>query len=252
LKGDYVAIERGGAVQAPQLELSLVRRFTSHALADNLEREATMIVLIGQYDSPFVRRVGIAMTLYGLPFEHRPWSVWGNAEDIARFNPLRRVPVVVLEGGEVLIESGAILDGLDELVGAERALLPRTGVRRRDGLRVVALATGLADKAVSLLYEQLFRSESQRSATWVDRCHRQIEGTLRALETDRAGRAGPWWLEGGLTHADIAVACTLRFLSEAHGDLYRPSEWLALEEHRARSEALPSFQKIYLPITNRL
>ena len=38
------------------------------------------MILIGQYDSPFVRRVGIALRRYQLPFEHRPWSVWGDAE----------------------------------------------------------------------------------------------------------------------------------------------------------------------------
>ena len=90
------------------------------------------------------------MTLYGLPFEHRRWSVWGNAEDIARFNPLRRVPVLVLDDGEVLIESGAILDGLDDFVGESRALLPRGGARRRDGeeeLGIYSLAGSLRHPA---------------------------------------------------------------------------------------------------------
>ena len=45
--------------------------------------------LIGQYDSPFVRRVAIAMRLYGIGFEHRPWSTFGDADKIAPFNPLR-------------------------------------------------------------------------------------------------------------------------------------------------------------------
>ncbi|MET0575043.1 MAG: glutathione S-transferase N-terminal domain-containing protein, partial [Mesorhizobium sp.] len=40
------------------------------------------MILIGQYDSPFVRRVGIALTLYGLPFEQRPWSSFGDAEKL--------------------------------------------------------------------------------------------------------------------------------------------------------------------------
>ena len=60
------------------------------------------MILIGQYDSPFVRRVGIAMTLYGLVFEHRPWSVFGDAEKIRAFSPLTRVPTLVLEGGDYL------------------------------------------------------------------------------------------------------------------------------------------------------
>lgn len=58
--------------------------------------------LIGQYHSPFVRRVAIALRLYGLSFEHRPWSAFGDADRIAPFNPLRRVPTLVLDGGEVL------------------------------------------------------------------------------------------------------------------------------------------------------
>jgi len=67
------------------------------------------VILIGQYDSPFVRRVAIAMRLYGLAFEHRPWSVFGDAEKLREVNPLMRVPALVLNTGEVLIESFAIL-----------------------------------------------------------------------------------------------------------------------------------------------
>jgi len=91
------------------------------------------MILIGQYDSPFVRRVGIALGTYGLAFEHRPWSVWGDAEKIAAHNPLRRVPTLLLDDGTALVETFAILDTIDELVPAQRALLPRSGPARRDG-----------------------------------------------------------------------------------------------------------------------
>ena len=76
------------------------------------------MILIGQFDSPFVRRVAIAMRLYGLSFEHKPWSVFGDAEKIAAYNPLMRVPTLVLDNGEVVIESHAILDALDQLAPA--------------------------------------------------------------------------------------------------------------------------------------
>ncbi len=57
------------------------------------------MILIGQYDSPFMRRVGIALVLYGMAFEHRPWSVFGDADRLRAGNPLMRVPVLVLEDG---------------------------------------------------------------------------------------------------------------------------------------------------------
>src|SRR5438105_766866 len=148
------------------------------------------MILVGQYDSPFVRRVAIALHHYGMPYEHKPWSVWGQADLVAQYNPLRRVPVLVMDDGEVLVESSAILDALDDRVGEGRALLPRTGDARRAALRVCALATGLADKGVSLLYERVLRKDDRRSALWVDRCTAQIGATLDLLEAERAGRAG--------------------------------------------------------------
>ncbi len=202
------------------------------------------MILIGQYDSPFVRRVAIALRRYRLAFEHRPWSVWGDAERIARHNPLRRVPVLVLDDGVALVESAAILDSLDDLAGP-RALLPRGGVERRDGLRICALATGLGDKAVTLLYEHVLRPEDRRSRVWVERCQGQIRDTLALLESERGGRPGPFWLGGELGHPDIAVACVLRFLGEAHPTLWRPADFPALAAHAERCEKLPEFQEIY-------
>ena len=72
------------------------------------------MILIGQYDSPFVRRVAIAMTLYGMTFEHRPWSTFGEGDLIAPFNPLRRVPTLVLDERTVIIDSAYIVDWIDE------------------------------------------------------------------------------------------------------------------------------------------
>ena len=100
------------------------------------------MILIGQYDSPFVRRVGITLALYGLPFEHRPWSVFADGENVRAFNPLMRVPTLVLADDQVLIDSAGMIDALDDLVGPDRALCPRSGPLRRQTLSVVALAMG--------------------------------------------------------------------------------------------------------------
>ncbi|MCC8935828.1 glutathione S-transferase family protein [Bradyrhizobium sp. Arg68] len=201
--------------------------------------------LIGQYDSPFVRRTAIALRLYGLPFEHKPWSTFGDAEQVAAYNPLRRVPALVLDDGEALIESGAILDYLDELVGPERAMLARSGAERRRHLRIIALATGLADKAVSLIYERVLRKEQLK--LWVERCEAQITGVLAVLEQERAAVAAPYWFGERIGHADVAVACALRFTGEAHPHLF-DSRYAALKAHAARCEALPPFQEIVQPL----
>src|SRR5262245_13138807 len=124
------------------------------------------MILIGQFDSPFVRRVGIAMTLYGLNFEHRPWSTFGDADKIRAYNPLTRVPTLVLDNGEVLIDSHIIVDYLDGLMPTERRMFPVSEPARRQALKVAALATGMADKAVSLFYER--RLHSEVSDIWVD------------------------------------------------------------------------------------
>ncbi|MGX1788348.1 glutathione S-transferase family protein [Bosea sp. NPDC055332] len=203
------------------------------------------MILIGQYDSPFVRRVGIALTLYELPFEHRPWSVFGDGDRIAPLNPLVRVPTLELDDGLVLVESHAMLDYLDSLVPSESALFPRREPARHRALRVAALATGLAEKAVSLFYE--LRLHDQVSEIWAGRCRSQITGVLAALERERAERSGDWWFGDRIGHADIALACALRFAGDAHPDLVVLSDYPALQAHSARCEALDAFQAISQP-----
>ena len=200
------------------------------------------MILIGQYDSPFVRRVAIALRLYEMEYEHRPWSTFGDAAEIAAFNPLRRVPTLVLDDGDVLIESGAILDWLDEEAGPGRALVPRHGLARRQALKVCALATGLGDEAVSLVYERVLHD--QTSAVWQARCETQIADVLLALEVDRAERAAEFWFGGTIGHADIAIACVLRFLREAHPGVFDARRWPALNAHATHCERLPAFQAV--------
>ena len=204
------------------------------------------MILIGQYDSPFVRRVAIALRLYDLPFEHRPWSTFGDADKIAPFNPLRRVPTFVLDGGEALIESTAILDYLDEMVGPEKAMIAVRGPQRRRALKICALATGLGDKAVSLVYERVLRTDALK--LWVERCEAQIGGVLEVLERERAAVATPFWFGDRIGHADIAVACVLRFTGEAHPHLFNSARHPALAAQAARCEATSAFMEIVQPL----
>ncbi len=201
-----------------------------------------IMILIGQYDSPFVRRVGIALYLYGIAFEHRPWSTFADAEKIRPYNPLTRVPTLVLGSGEVLIESHLMLDYLDQQVRDDQVLCPRTGPQRHQVLKIAALASGLADKAVSLFYEQ--RLHQTTSDTWEQRCRAQILGTAQLLERERAARHAPHWFGAAITHADIAVAAALRFANEAHPALLPMAQLPALAADCAKIEALPAFQAI--------
>ena len=204
------------------------------------------MILIGQYDSPFVRRVAIALRLYELSFEHRPWSTFGDGDKIAPYNPLRRVPTLVLGSGEALIESTAILDYLDDLVGPEDAMIAARGPARHRALKICALATGLGDKGVSLLYERVLRKD--QSKIWVERCEAQISSVLDVLEQERTAVKTPYWFGERIGHADIAVACALRFTLEAHPQLFEAAGYPALAAHAAQCEALPQFKEIVQPL----
>lgn len=204
------------------------------------------MILIGQYNSPFVRRVAIAMRLYGIDFEHKPWSTFGDADKIAAYNPLRRVPTLVLDSGEALIESAMILDYLDDRVGEGKAMIARSGEARWKHQRICALAMGLGDKGVSLLYERVLRKDKQLDL-WVERCKMQITGVLEVLEKERAPVKTPYWSGDRIGHADIAVGCVLRFVGEAHPALF-DARYPALKAHSERCEALRPFQEIVQPL----
>lgn len=209
---------------------------------------ASLPILIGQYDSPFVRRVAIAMTLYELSFEHWSWSVFRDAERIAAYNPLRRVPTLVLPSGEVLVESAAILDALDDDAPDAAVLLPRRGPARRAGLRIAALSCSLADKGVALVYERVAREAGQQSERWTDRCSRQVEDTLQRLERERAALKTPWWLGDHLSHADIAVGVVVHFLEQAAPHLFARLKLEALHAHEAACRQISAFANINEPL----
>lgn len=82
---------------------------------------------------------------------------------------------------------------------------------------------------------------------WTARCRAQIAAALDALEQARAGLSSPWWFGESFGHADIAVACVLRFVRESHGGLIDWSAYPALAAHCDALEALPVFQEISQP-----
>ncbi len=198
--------------------------------------------LIGQYDSPFVRRVAVALKTYGAEYEHLPWSGFGDVEKIAAASPLRRVPVLILDDGTPVTDSAAILEIIDTLVGPANAVLAREGAERIELLRLAAFAAGVADKGVSLVYERAFRDGHEM---WVARCRTQIEETLALLARERAARTGDWLFGDTPSHADVMIGTMLTFIGEAlPGAFEFPA---ALAAHREACEALPAFAAAYQP-----
>lgn len=193
------------------------------------------MILVGQYDSPFVRRVGISLRVLGLDYEHDTRSVFADFDQMRRVNPLGRIPSLVLDGGEVLVDSAAILDWLDQRVGPDRALTPASGVERREAMQLTALAAGAIEKAGAAAYERLMRPAELRWSDWIERCRTQAAGALAALE------ARPW-PEGRLDQARITTACLVRYLKMADPELLAAAPCPALLDLSARCEARSEFQ----------
>jgi glutathione S-transferase len=202
------------------------------------------LILIGMFDSPFVRRVAVSMNLLGIAFEHRNWSVGKDFELIRQFNPLGRVPTLVQPDGETLIESTAILDFLDECAGADRALLPRSGKDRREALRIMAVATGAAEKGVTQLYETVFRPPEKRYRPWMERCSTQMHAALAELNRHSQARPGEWLIGNRMTQADITTACVYTFLVDALAINRAAVAYPGLAAISQRCEALEEFRSV--------
>ena len=196
--------------------------------------------LIGMLDSPYVRRVAIALRLLGIAFEHRPISVFRNFDQISAVNPAVKVPTLVLDDGTVLMESGLILDHLEELAG--RGFWPGApgSARRVRERRLVGLALAACEKTVQDVYERHARPPEKRHAAWVDRVATQRDGALRALDAELAADPLPAG-EAALTHAGLMAAITWRFAQIKLEPVPADAAYPALAAFSAKVEALPAF-----------
>jgi glutathione S-transferase len=201
------------------------------------------MLLIGMFDSPYVRRVAVTLKHLRLPFEHGNWSVGTDFDRIREYSPLGRVPVLVMDDGAVLVESGAILDAIDDSAGPDRALLPASGASRREALRLVSLAIGAGEKAREQLHERMVRPPEKYHEPWVARCREQMHGALELLEAaSRNVGPGRWLVDNRFTQADITVACMCTMLDDSLEIFTDRSRYPALKAHADRCEALPEFQ----------
>ena len=172
------------------------------------------MILVGPNRSPYTRRVAITLNAYGMAYEQRPLSGFDDRAEVRVLNPLGRIPALVLDDGEVLVDSVAIVDHLDERRRAEHgpdsALAPAGGKDRRAVLRLVAILMGACDKGLHAAYERNHHPPEKVHQPWIDDCVAQF---AKALEAAEAGLASDqhFMLLGRLTHADIAAVIAERF-----------------------------------------
>ncbi|MBL0085177.1 MAG: glutathione S-transferase family protein [Ideonella sp.] len=197
------------------------------------------MVLIGQYDSPFVRRVAVALNHYGEPFERRVLSVFRDFDAVLALNPLGKVPILTLDDGESLFDSRFILEYLDGLAAPEKRLVPAAEPARREVLRMEAVAVGLCEKLYERGYEFARRSADKQDPSVVARTERQIRSALDWLE---ALSASPWFCGSGFTRADLTAAIAITYLREKHAGLILPSEHPTLQALCDRCEAMEHFR----------
>ncbi len=201
------------------------------------------MILIGQYDSPFTRRVAITLHTYRMPFERQTYSVFSNIGLVRLHNPLVRVPVLVIEQDdkkEMLIDSNAIIDYLDEEAGRKsRALIPESGPERRRVLQLTMLAHGISEKVLHLFFERYFHDANSISKDWESRCIGQIETGLEALDV---ACVDEHWLTGDrITHADIMTGCMISHLALRVPDLWPETKYKKLRKFATRCEFNKAF-----------
>ena len=199
------------------------------------------MILVGQYDSPYVRRVAISLRVLGFAYEHDTRSVFGDFDSIRKTNPTGRIPALVLDDGAVLVDSGVILDYLDEEVGPERALIPRSGPARRQALHRVALASAAIDKAGAANYERLLRPQQYQWPEWIARLETQAVGAIAALEELA------WPADAPLDQAAITTVSLLRYLELRSPALAPRARYPNLSALATRCEQRPEFAATYPP-----
>jgi glutathione S-transferase len=198
------------------------------------------VVLYGRYASPFVRRVAVTLRLYGMAYRHVPLMPFGpDKTELAKFNPIARVPALRLDDGEMLIDSAVILDYLDSVAGPQASLTPAAGAARRRVLTLLAVALGANEKLVAGLYERHFRPREAWHGPWLTACDKQVRDGFAWLDAEFAG---PWFTGSAMTQADITVAVFWLFGRAKRPRFFRGLECKRLEALAERLQDTPAFQ----------
>jgi len=196
------------------------------------------MILYGRYRSPYTRRVAVTLKTYQLDYQHRPITAWTHLDELRRINPVGRIPALVLDSGEVLVESYAIIDYLDELVRPDQALIARSGPNRRQVQRIIACATGALDKIVHALYARTMYPPEKIHQPWIDHSEAQATSALQWLE---AIDLGGWLVGESMTQADVTTVVMFDFARIVNPALVAPDRYPRLTALADRCGEMPQF-----------
>lgn len=167
-----------------------------------------MMKLIGTVTSPYTRKVRIALAEKRMECEFITDSPNTPDSVIARYNPLGKIPVLVLDDENTIFDSRVIVEHLDNASPGNRLIpeekRPRILVRRWE-----ALADGCTDAAVALVNEKK-KPAAQHSAEWIARQQGKVDRSLQAMADDLAAKS--WCAGDFFSLADIAVGSCLGWL----------------------------------------
>jgi glutathione S-transferase len=197
--------------------------------------------LIGMLDSPYVRRVAIALQFMGLRFTHDPLSVFRTFDEFRAINPVVKAPSLVCDDGVVLMDSTLILDYAAALAGPGRPLMPAALAERQHALRLIGLALAACEKSVQLVYEKNLRPEEKRHQPWTARVALQLQAAFDLLEAELERR--PLRSDrGSIDLAGITLAVAWRFAREMTPEAVPPAGRARIAAFGAAAETLPEFQ----------
>ncbi len=195
--------------------------------------------LIGMLDSPFVRRVAITMRVLGIGYEHNPLSIFRTYDEFRQLNPLVKIPTLIFDDGEMLVDSTLIIDYVESLAG--RSLMPVDPLQRRVALQRIGAALVAMEKVAQRIYELKVRPEEYRYEPWLERLNEQLLSAIDAMELSVGDVDDNWMFGEQLSQADITTAVAWRFVKHAAPAIAGITRRPALDEFCARAEKLPEF-----------
>jgi glutathione S-transferase len=176
-----------------------------------------MMILRSTPPSPFGRKVRLAASVLGLSSDIKvePADPNDANDSIRQQNALGKIPTLVLEDGTTLFDSRVIIEYFDHRAGGGK-IIPQEPKARFAALRLQALADGMTDAQILLVYEGRFRPPEHHVKKWTDYQADKIKRGLTALEAD------PPSLDPLPNVGQIALACFL-----GHRDLRFAGDWRA-------------------------